>query len=491
MLPVLGDILGGLLYISAFSLVYLKKAYDHCLELGITRKELSNVIKSSLIFSVVPSLSIVVGLFVLIAVLGSVWAWWRLSVIGSLSYETMISSSIAQVLGYASSAEMLESATGRQFGVVMILMSVGMLSGFLILLPFGKKLCKSVDRSAAESGGSTWKNVLSGVFMLVMFSVYIPILLFTDNVQAAVMITGLVIAIGVGVLAKRPGLAWLNNFVMAFSMLGGLVSSLAWVRIFRLRRETDMSKAKTETKMDSFQSWAHRWGRVGTLIVLIYMVALPFVVLAAYDSIPSLGEVFNVNTFSILLIYIPVGFSEALSYTPILGCSAYLAFITGNIMNLKLPVAANAMNLTKKQPNTPEGEAIASVAVAVSSLMTVAILTLAAVCASFISPVFELPAVKTASGYLLPALFGSMALGLFASSSSGSKVVKGGIKGVLPVLIIMTVLSLAARLAGYGSVLGGLVGIFIIVMLPIGILTSYVLWKKGKIQVVDKEQKEK
>ena len=241
-----------------------------------------------------------------------------------------------------------------------------------------------------------------------------------------------------------------------------------------------MSKAKTETKMDSFQSWAHRWGRVGTLIALIYMVALPFVVLAAYDSIPSLGEVFNVNTFSILLIYIPVGFSEALSYTPILGCSAYLAFITGNIMNL-----------TQKQPNTPEGEAIASVAVAVSSLMTIAILTLAAVCASFISPVFELPAVKTASGYLLPALFGSMALGLFASSSSGSKVVKGGIKGVLPVLIIMTVLSLAARLAGYGSVLGGLVGIFIIVMLPIGILTSYVLWKKGKIQVVDKEQKEK
>ena len=272
-------VIGGLLYISAFSLVYLKKAYDHCLELGITRKELSNVIKSSLLFSVVPSLSIVVGLFVLIAVLGSVWAWWRLSVIGSLSYETMISSSIAQVLGYASSAEMLESATGRQFGVVMILMSVGMLSGFLILLPLGKKLCKSVDRSAAESGGSTWKNVLSGVFMLVMFSVYIPILLFTDNVQAAVMITGLVIAIGVGVLAKRPGLARLNN------------------------------------------------------------------------------------------------------------------------------------------------------------------------------------------------------------------VVKGGIKGVLPVLIIMTVVSIAARLAGYGSVLGGLVGIFIIVMLPIGILTSYVLWKKGKIQVVDKEQK--
>ena len=48
----------------------------------------------------------------------------------------------------------------------------------------------------------------------------------------ALVIGGLVIAVSVGVLAKRPGLAWLNNFVMAFSMLGGLISSLAWVRIF-------------------------------------------------------------------------------------------------------------------------------------------------------------------------------------------------------------------------------------------------------------------
>ena len=113
-------VIGGLLYISAFSLVYLKKAYDHCLELGITRKELSNVIKSSRVFSVVPSLSIVVGLFVLIAVLGSVWAWWRLSVIGSLSYETMISSSIAQVLG------------GLVGIFIIVMLPIGILTSFVL-----------------------------------------------------------------------------------------------------------------------------------------------------------------------------------------------------------------------------------------------------------------------------------------------------------------------------------------------------------------------
>ena len=80
----------GLIYILGFSLVYLKKAYSRCLEMGITKEELKKVIKSSVVFSIVPSLSIVVGLFALISVLGVVWSWWRLFVIGSLSYESLI-----------------------------------------------------------------------------------------------------------------------------------------------------------------------------------------------------------------------------------------------------------------------------------------------------------------------------------------------------------------------------------------------------------------
>ena len=88
-------------------------------------------------------------------------------------------------------------------------------------------------------------------------------------------------------------------------------------------------------------------------------------------------------------------------------------------MNLKLPVAVNAMKLAKKEPNTPEVDAISSVAVAVSSIMTIIILALAALLSAWISPVFELPAVKTASNYLIPALFGSLTLGLFGNTSSG------------------------------------------------------------------------
>lgn len=221
----------GLLYIVAFSLIYLKKAYTHCIELGISKEELNKVIKSSLVFSIVPSLSIVVGLFALISVLGVVWSWWRLSVIGSLSYETLISSSVASAIGFSSTAEMMESASGSEFGVVMILMSIGMLSGFFIQLPFGKKLSMSVNKTESSS---TWKYVLSGTFMLCLFAVYIPVLLIGDTIQAAVMLTGLAIAVALGILSsKSPKLRWLSEFIMAFSMIGGMISSLLWTNLFQ------------------------------------------------------------------------------------------------------------------------------------------------------------------------------------------------------------------------------------------------------------------
>ena len=79
---------------------------------------------------------------------------------------------------------------------------------------------------------SSWKYVLSGTFMLCLFSVYIPVLLFGDTVQTAVMITGLVIALVLGVLAKNPKLRWLSEFIMAFSMIGGMVSSVFWAKLF-------------------------------------------------------------------------------------------------------------------------------------------------------------------------------------------------------------------------------------------------------------------
>lgn len=225
----LAMVIVGLVYITGFAVVYLLKARKRALELGITAEEIKTVIKSSLIFSIVPSLSIVIGLVALAASLGVVWSWWRLSVIGSLSYETQIAATLASTLGFANTNDMMANASGETFGVVMILMSIGMLAGFLIQIPFGKKLCMSVDKN---KGGNGWSNVLSGCFMLVLLAVYVPILLICDTYQALVMITGLIVAIALGVIAKKPGLGWVNNFIMALSMIVGMVSALLWTKIF-------------------------------------------------------------------------------------------------------------------------------------------------------------------------------------------------------------------------------------------------------------------
>ena len=114
-------------------------------------------------------------------------------------------------------------------GVAPILMSIGMLSGFFILIPLGKKLSMSVSKT---ENSSNWKYVLSGTFMLCLFAVYIPVLLIGDTVQAAVMITGLIIAVALGILASKPKLRWLSEFIMAFSMIGGMISSVFWAKLF-------------------------------------------------------------------------------------------------------------------------------------------------------------------------------------------------------------------------------------------------------------------
>ena len=87
---------------------------------------------------------------------------------------------------------------------------------------------------------------------------------------------------------------------------------------------------------------------------------------------------------------------------------------------------------------------------------------------------------------MIPALFGSLTLGLFGNTNTGKKVVKNGVMGVVPVIIIVTVLALLVRISSGGS-LFGMIGFLILFMLPIAIISSRIMWKKGIIKVVEKD----
>src|SRR6056297_1781518 len=84
-----GLVIIGIIYVSAVALVFLRQSWKRAYELGFKKKDLMNVVKSSISFSLVPSFAIVIGFFSIAAMLGVPWPWYRLSVIGSVGYEIM------------------------------------------------------------------------------------------------------------------------------------------------------------------------------------------------------------------------------------------------------------------------------------------------------------------------------------------------------------------------------------------------------------------
>lgn len=237
-----------------------------------------------------------------------------------------------------------------------------------------------------------------------------------------------------------------------------------------------MKKEKEILKLDPFTDWAHRSGRIFMIIFTVYMVAMPFILCAVYGCMPDIKMCIP-GLVSILVIMAPMSVAEIGSYTPILGSSSYLTFASGNLMNLKMPCIINAQKIAKVEQSTVEGDAIALIATAVSSSVTIVILALGMLLLSFIQPILENETFATASNYLLPALFGCMSLGLLGKGSGKTKVKNKLLPAVIPVILVsvLTVLGIAST---------GIAGILMVVMIPILILISRIMWKAGIVKVV-------
>lgn len=228
-------------------------------------------------------------------------------------------------------------------------------------------------------------------------------------------------------------------------------------------------------KLDVFVEWAHKSGRAFLLCFVLYMIIVPIVVCAVYKCFPSL-KVLAPGLVTILLIMVPTGIAEVGSYTPILGSSSYLTFATGNLMNLKMPCVLNAQKIAKVEQSTPEGDAIALIATAVSSIVTIVVLAIGLMLIVPLQPILSNPYVATASNYIMPALFGCMSLSLFGNGGSKVYVKNRLLCGLIPALIVSALTIIGIASAGVASYL-------LIIMIPLTILSARILWKKGVIRV--------
>ena len=119
-----------------------------------------------------------------------------------------------------------------------------------------------------------------------------------------------------------------------------------------------------------YEKSLHVVGRLGLLIGISFMLGIPAIICAIFDVWPSsVGQVLTVGG-SLLLVFLPTALAEVVSYTPVLGSSAYITFLTGNVLNLKLPCVINSHSLTGTTQGTDEGDTIASISVAASTITT-------------------------------------------------------------------------------------------------------------------------
>ena len=120
----------------------------------------------------------------------------------------------------------------------------------------------------------------------------------------------------------------------------------------------------------------HRFGRIGVIIGIVIMLGIPAIVSTVYDMWPeNIGAIFAVGG-GLLAVFLPTNIIEVLSYAPIIGSSSYIAFLTGNIGNLKLPCAMSAMAMMDVSQGSDEGDTVSSIAIATSSIVTTIVIAL-------------------------------------------------------------------------------------------------------------------
>lgn len=218
----------GIAYILVQCIIFLKMSLKRAKEIGISKKAVTNVIKSSAVFTIAPSIAVVLGLAALAPKLGIPWPWFRLSVIGNVSYELMAADMASSALGFSSLTE-ATSAGPNALGVIMLAMSTGIAGGMIMDILFIKKINITVVKFKEKSG--EFGVVALSVLFFAVLAVFIGPMLGEGAVYLLTFGSSMLITLIQGFLIKKFNINWLKNFVLSFSLILGMCSSVLWTAL--------------------------------------------------------------------------------------------------------------------------------------------------------------------------------------------------------------------------------------------------------------------
>ena len=177
-----------------------------------------------------------------------------------------------------------------------------------------------------------------------------------------------------------------------------------------------MNEQEKQAVFERYNERTHLIGRVVSVITLILLIGAPFALGGILGAMPDVGAVAK-GFVSVGLVWMVSGVAEYLIYTPMLGAGGgYLAFITGNLINMKIPCAISARDMVGAKTGTPENEVISTLSIAASSLVTILVLALGVLLLAPLQPVLQSEVLQPAFANVVPALFGAMAYKYFRGS---------------------------------------------------------------------------
>ena len=224
---------------------------------------------------------------------------------------------------------------------------------------------------------------------------------------------------------------------------------------------------KKNNKSLSYMDSVHRDGTIWNLSMMVILLLFPVMVWILYDNAAPDWKGVALGLLYTAPMYWAVAVVEVITFIPMLGAGgSYLSFVTGNISNLKLPCAINALENANADPKSEEGEIVSTIAIAVSSIVTTLIVALGVLLIVPLSPVLENPALTPAFDQMLPALFGALGVALISKSWKIA---------VAPIALMLILFIFVPALDA------GMVGIMVPVGVVFTIVTSRIMYKKNML----------
>ena len=223
---------------------------------------------------------------------------------------------------------------------------------------------------------------------------------------------------------------------------------------------------KKQKKELSYMDSVHRDGTVWNLAVMFILIAFPIVVGLIFQAIPDWKGV-GLGLLATAPMYWAVGVVEVITFIPMLGAGgSYLSFVTGNISNLKLPCALNALENAEVKAQSEEGEIVSTIAIAVSSIVTTVIIILGVILIIPLSPILSNPVLQPAFDQMLPALFGALGVVFISKNWKIS---------IAPVVLMLILFVFVP------AINTSTVGIMVPVGVVFTLVVSRILYKKGLV----------